>query len=156
MLVRNVLDYGACFREKYMKWIFALTVLSLVVASAAMAQAEREVPFSGTSIRGAPPPASAPQPPPQPLPPDKTIQLDLALEAAQAALAFCKANISLAFVEVMDANKTPIVVLGADGARPNLAGLARRKAYTVITKGMSSGDFGKMIGPRDRNAPPIE
>ena len=131
-----------------MRRIFSLTTLSLLVASAALAQ-------------GAPPaapPVPAPPPQLQVLAPEKTLSLDLALEAAQAALAFCKASnpTSLAFVEVMDSNLTPIVVLGADGARPNLATLARRKAYTVIKKQMSSGDFGKQIGPRDRAAPPID
>jgi uncharacterized protein GlcG (DUF336 family) len=128
-----------------MKRIVVFTALSLVAASGAAAQ-------------NAPAAPQAPQASPQlqVLPPEKTLSLDLALEAAQAALAFCKANNALAFVEVMDSNLTPIVVLGADGARPNLATLARRKAYTVIKKQMSSGDFGKQIGPRDRNAPPIE
>ncbi len=93
--------------------------------------------------------------PPQPLPPEKTVSLALALEAAQTALASCLANNSPSFVEVMDTNLSPIVVLAADGARGSAEG-ARRKAYTVIKKGMSSGEFGKMVGPRERGAPPVE
>ncbi len=114
--------------------------------------------FLGTAAWAQSPPA-APSGAPQQLqvlPPEKTLSLDLALEAAQAALAYCKAHDAAATVEVMDSNLIPIVVLASDGARPAFADIARRKAYTVIKKGMSSGDFGKMIGPRDRNAPPVE
>jgi uncharacterized protein GlcG (DUF336 family) len=81
--------------------------------------------------------------------------LDLALEASQAALAFCKANNALAVVEVMDTAMNPKVVLAADGARGNFVELARRKAYTVLKSGMSSGDFGKSVGPQVRGGPPI-
>jgi len=79
----------------------------------------------------------------------------LALEAAQAALASCQPA-GPAVVEVMDTAFNPRVILVADGSRPNLIEFARRKAYTVIKKGMSSGDFGKQVGPQGRGAPPIE
>jgi uncharacterized protein GlcG (DUF336 family) len=48
------------------------------------------------------------------------------------------------------------VLLVSDGARPNLLEFARRKAYTVIKKGISSGEFGAQVGPQQRGAPPIE
>ena len=79
----------------------------------------------------------------------------LALEAAQAALASCQPA-GPAVVEVMDTAFNPKVVLVADGSRPNLIEFARRKAYTVIKKGMSSGEFGAQVGPQGRGAPPIE
>ena len=85
----------------------------------------------------------------------KPFALDLALEASQAALAFCQANNARAVVEVMDTALNPKVVLAADGARGNFVELARRKAYTVIKSGMSSGDFGKSVGPQARGGPPI-
>jgi uncharacterized protein GlcG (DUF336 family) len=79
----------------------------------------------------------------------------LALEAAQAALASCQPA-GPAVVEVMDTAFNPRVVLVADGSRPNLIEFARRKAYTVIKKGISSAEFGAQAGPQGRGAPPIE
>ena len=79
----------------------------------------------------------------------------LALEAAQAALASCQPA-GPAVVEVMDTALNPKVILVADGSRPNLIEFARRKAYTAIKKGMSSGEFGAQVGPQPRGAPPIE
>jgi uncharacterized protein GlcG (DUF336 family) len=85
----------------------------------------------------------------------KPFALDLALEAAQAALASCKAANALAVVEVMDTAFNPKVVLVADGARTNLIDFARRKAYTVIKTGMSSAEFGASVGPQGRGAGPV-
>lgn len=98
--------------------------------------------------------AAAQTPAPQ-TPPAKPFAYALALEAAQAALASCQPA-GPAVVEVMDTAFNPRVILVADGSRPNLIEFARRKAYTVIKKGMSSGDFGKQAGPQGRGAPPIE
>ena len=81
--------------------------------------------------------------------------LDIALEAAQAALASCQAAGAAAVVEVMDTAFNPKVVLAADGSRANLVEFARRKAYTVIKTGMSSAEFGASVGPQGRGAPPI-
>jgi uncharacterized protein GlcG (DUF336 family) len=92
-----------------------------------------------------PPPAAAAKP----------IPLSLALTAAQTALDFCKANNSIAVVEVMDTAFNPKVILAGDGARAMFVEYARRKAYTVLKTGMSSGDFGKSVGPQGRGAPPI-
>lgn len=85
----------------------------------------------------------------------KPFALALALEAAQAALASCQPA-GPAVVEVMDSALNPKVILVSDGSRPNLIEFARRKAYTVIKKGMSSGEFGAQAGPQQRGAPPIE
>lgn len=89
---------------------------------------------------------TTPAAPQQALPPEKSISLDLALEAVQAALDSCKAANSPAAVEVVDLNDNIKAMLVADGARPNFNDLARRKAYTVLKKNMSSGDFGKSVG----------
>jgi len=98
--------------------------------------------------------AAAQSPSPQPAP-AKPFAYALALDSAQAALASCQPA-GPAVVEVMDSAFNPRVILVADGTRPNLIEFARRKAYTVIKKGMSSGDFGKQVGPQGRGAPPIE
>jgi uncharacterized protein GlcG (DUF336 family) len=96
----------------------------------------------------------AQSPAPQP-PPAKPFAYALALEAAQAALASCQPA-GPAVVEVMDTAFNPKVILVADGSRPTLIEFARRKGYTVIKKGMSSGEFGAQAGPQGRGAPPIE
>ena len=98
--------------------------------------------------------ALAQNPAPQPAP-AQPFAYALALEAAQAALASCQPA-GPAVVEVMDTAFNPKVILVADGSRPNLIEFARRKAYTVIKKGMSSGAFGAQVGPQARGAPPIE
>jgi uncharacterized protein GlcG (DUF336 family) len=98
--------------------------------------------------------AAAQTPAPQPAP-AKPFAYALALDAAQAALESCQ-TAGPAVVEVMDTAFNPKVILVADGSRPNLIELARRKAYTVIKKGVSSGDFGKQVGPQGHGAPPIE
>lgn len=95
------------------------------------------------------------QNPPAQAPAAKPFAYALALDAAQAALASCQPA-GPAVVEVMDTAFNPKVVLVADGSRPNLIEFARRKAYTVIKKGMSSGEFGAQAGPQGRGAPPIE
>ena len=97
-------------------------------------------------------PAQAPQPA---APAARPFAYALALEAAQAALASCQPA-GPAVVEVMDTALNPKVILVSDGARPNLIEFARRKAYTVIKKGMSSGEFGTQVGPQQRGGPPIE
>jgi uncharacterized protein GlcG (DUF336 family) len=95
------------------------------------------------------------QAPPQPAATAKPFAYALALDAAQAALASCQPA-GPAVVEVMDTAFNPRVLLVSDGARPNLIEFARRKAYTVIKKGISSGEFGAQVGPQQRGAPPID
>lgn len=87
--------------------------------------------------------------------PAKPFGYALALEAAQASLASCQPA-GPVVVEVMDTAFNPKVILVSDGARPNLIEFARRKAYTVVKKGVSSGEFGAQVGPQQRGAPPIE
>jgi uncharacterized protein GlcG (DUF336 family) len=89
-------------------------------------------------------------PPNLPISLEKSIPLDQALEAVQAALAACTAKNSPATAEVMDLNYNPKVLLSSDGARSNSFEPARRKAYTVLKKSMSSGAFAKSIG-----SPPV-
>jgi uncharacterized protein GlcG (DUF336 family) len=84
------------------------------------------------------------------IPPEKIIPLDQALTAVQAAIAACAAKNSPATAEVLDLNYNPRVLLSSDDARNNSFEPARRKAYTVLKTGMSSGDFAKSVG-----SPPV-
>ncbi len=87
-------------------------------------------------------------------PPEKSVSLDLAREAVQAALDACKAGKPV--VALVDLSGNIKVQLASDGAIPDQYEYARRKAYTVLKKGMSSGDFGKQVGHPAAGAPPPE
>ena len=104
------------------------------------------IPMSG-SARSAPLPQ---------LPPERSIPLDLAIEAARAALDACTARGSAATVEVVDLNGLPKVILSADGARTSSFEYARRKAYTVLRKGISSEEYGRSLGALPPHPPPFE
>jgi uncharacterized protein GlcG (DUF336 family) len=75
----------------------------------------------------------------------KSLPLESAIEAAQAALASCKASGYNVTVMVMDPDYATRLVLRSDAASPRTVEIARRKAYTVIKMNMSSGDFGKTV-----------
>jgi uncharacterized protein GlcG (DUF336 family) len=90
----------------------------------------------------------------------KTLPLDKALEVAQTALATCKANGYNTTVMIMDPDFATRLVLRSDTAGARTVEIARRKAYTVIKTGMSSGEFGKTVpapatpaAPRQPGAP---
>jgi uncharacterized protein GlcG (DUF336 family) len=78
-------------------------------------------------------------------PPPKSLPLDKAITVAQAALAQCKTNGYNVTVMVMDPDYATRLVLRADAAAARTVEIARRKAYTVIKTGMSSGEFGKTV-----------
>ena len=102
-------------------------------------------------------PAGARSAPPLPqLPPERSVPLDLAIEAGRAALDACAARGSPATVEVADLNGLPKVVLSADGARTSSFEYVRRKVYTVLHKGISSGDYGRSLGVLPPHPPPFE
>lgn len=90
------------------------------------------------------------------IPPERSVPLTLALQAGQAALSTCAARKSAATVEVVDLNGLTKVVLSADGAQTDSFEYARRKAYTVLHKGISSGDYGRSLGKLPPNPPPFE
>jgi uncharacterized protein GlcG (DUF336 family) len=118
---------------------YALAGFLLLMAGGALAQ---------------PAPAPAPYAPAgqvlTPIPPEKSIPLDQAMDAVQAALAACTAHNAPATAEVLDLNYNPKVLLSSDSARNNSFEPARKKAYTVLKKGMPSGEFAKSIG-----SPPV-
>jgi uncharacterized protein GlcG (DUF336 family) len=81
------------------------------------------------------------------LTPAQEIPLAQALDAAQTAVAHCLAltpRTSQAAVMVVDLNGNIKVQLAADGTGLAFFDFARRKAYTVLKKKMSSEDFGKL------------
>ena len=84
----------------------------------------------------------------------KTLPLDSAIEVAQAAMAACKANGYNVTVMVMDTDYSTRLVLRSDAAAARTVEIARRKAYTVIKMGMSSGDFGKTVPKPEGPAQP--
>jgi uncharacterized protein GlcG (DUF336 family) len=112
-------------------------ILPFLMLTAAAAQAQ--IPLAPAPITSAPL-----------LPPEKTIPLDQAVEAARAVIAECEARKSPAIVQVMDLNLNPKVLMVGEGARAGSFEPARRKAYTVIKKGMSSSAFAKSVG-----SPPV-
>jgi uncharacterized protein GlcG (DUF336 family) len=87
----------------------------------------------------------------------KSLPIASAIEVAQTALASCKASGYNVTVMIMDTDYSTRLVLRDDAAAARTIEIARRKAYTVIKTGMSSGDFGKTVpkpeGPQPARAP---
>jgi len=75
----------------------------------------------------------------------RALPLDKAITVAQTALEQCKANGYNVTVMVMDTDYSARLVLRSDAAAARTVEIARRKAYTVIKTGMSSGEFGKSV-----------
>jgi uncharacterized protein GlcG (DUF336 family) len=67
------------------------------------------------------------------------------LAAAQAAIDTCRASGYAVTVTVLDADLSTRLVLRGDGAPARTVEIGRRKAYTVVKTGMSSGEFGKTV-----------
>jgi uncharacterized protein GlcG (DUF336 family) len=87
-------------------------------------------------------------------PPADELPLTTAIEWAQAALAVCKANGYDVTATYMNSYREIKLVLRADGARGSTAETGRRKAYTAITMGMSSGEYGASLGyPPGKSVP---
>jgi len=82
-----------------------------------------------------------PPPPPPPLPAD--ISLDLARQAVEAAIATCNSLGDRVVAEVVDREGNVKVLMMADGAQRGLLETARKGAHTVLTTGMSSGEYGR-------------
>jgi uncharacterized protein GlcG (DUF336 family) len=80
---------------------------------------------------------------PLPTQTQKSLPLELAVEAAQAAIAACKAQGYNVTVSVADRGGMPIVVLVGDGARYLTREVTRRRAYTAALWKMSTAEFTK-------------
>jgi uncharacterized protein GlcG (DUF336 family) len=81
------------------------------------------------------------------VPAEQIIPFSVALAAAKAALDACVAAHSPGTVIIVDLNDNPKVLLSADEATTTSMETARRKAYTVMKKGISSAEFGKRFNP---------
>jgi uncharacterized protein GlcG (DUF336 family) len=75
----------------------------------------------------------------------KVLPASLAVEAAQAAIAACKAQGWTVSVTIADRSGSPRLVLMGDGANQLTKEVTRRKAYTSALLGISTGDFAKRI-----------
>jgi uncharacterized protein GlcG (DUF336 family) len=75
----------------------------------------------------------------------KVLTADLAIEAAQAAIASCKAQGWNVSVTIADRTGLPKLVLVGDGAGGVGREVTRRKAYTSALLGISTDDFAKRI-----------
>jgi uncharacterized protein GlcG (DUF336 family) len=75
----------------------------------------------------------------------KVLTADLAVEAAQAAIAACKAQGYGVSVVVAGRDGLPKVVIVRDGPRGVGPEVARRKAYTAAMQRVSTGDFTKRV-----------
>src|SRR5579859_4279188 len=74
---------------------------------------------------------------------EPSISTDAAIEAAQGALAHCRAEGQKVSVTVVDAAGRVKVQLRHDGAAPHSTEHSFRKAYTALTYRMTSGEVGK-------------
>lgn len=80
---------------------------------------------------------------PLPTATQRVLPVGLAVEAAQAAIAHCKAQGYNVTATVADRAGTPVVMIVGDGARYLTREVTRRKAYTAALWQMSTGDFSK-------------
>jgi uncharacterized protein GlcG (DUF336 family) len=85
--------------------------------------------------------------PAEPLPTEtfKILPAALAVEAAQAAMAACKAQGYAISVAVVDRTGNPKLLLVGDGAGALTPSLSRRKAYTAAIRRVSSGELAKQV-----------
>ena len=113
-----------------------IALLSAALVTPAMAQ--RGAPPAPMGVAGHAPPVA--------IAADKEIPFDQALDAARTAMDTCLKlpRKSTAVVMVVDLNGNVRVQLAPDGTGLPFYDYARRKAYTVLKKGMSSGDFAKL------------
>jgi uncharacterized protein GlcG (DUF336 family) len=75
----------------------------------------------------------------------KVLTAELAVEAAQAAIAACKAQGYNVSVTVADRMGNPKVVIVRDGPRGVGPEVTLRKAYTAAMQRVSTGEYGKRI-----------
>lgn len=82
---------------------------------------------------------------PLPVETHKVLTAALAVEAAQAAIAACKAQGYSVSVTVADRTGMPKVVIVRDGPAGVGPEVTRRKAYTAALQRVSTGDFTKRV-----------
>ena len=82
---------------------------------------------------------------PLPVETHKVLTAALAVEAAQAAIAACKAQGYSVTVTVADRLGTPKVIIVRDGPPGVGTEVTRRKAYTAALQRVSTGDYTKRV-----------
>jgi uncharacterized protein GlcG (DUF336 family) len=98
---------------------------------------------------------AAPTPPARQPPPADELPLAVAMQWAQATIAACRANGYGVTATYMNSAFDLKLVLRSDGTPAGTVEVARRKAYTVIKTGMSSGDYAASVGfPAGTPLPP--
>lgn len=85
------------------------------------------------------------QTPPAPAPDD--VPLAVITEWAQVAIAACKANGYNVTAGYMTPDYAMKLVMRSDGTAARTVDIARRKAYTVLKTGKTSGEFGASVTP---------
>jgi len=85
--------------------------------------------------------------PAEPLPTEtfKILPAALAVEAAQATVAACKAQGYAISVSIVDRLGNPKLLLVGDGASALSRRLSRRKAYTAAVRRVSTGELAKQV-----------
>jgi uncharacterized protein GlcG (DUF336 family) len=84
---------------------------------------------------------------------ERNISTDLAVEAAQAALAHCVAQNHKVSVAVVDRTGRTRVLLRGDDARPHTMESAQRKAYTAFSFRTSTNALAEGLANNPGNAP---
>jgi uncharacterized protein GlcG (DUF336 family) len=121
---------------------------------------KRRLPLTGIVMMvilqaGAQVPPPAPVAPARHPPPADELPLAVAIDWAQATIAACEANGYAVTATYMNSDGDVKLVLRADGTQGATVDVARRKAYTVIKTGMSSGDYAASVGfPTGTPIPP--
>ena len=86
---------------------------------------------------------------------ERTLSVDAALEIATAALANCRPHGVPVTITVLDHAGRTKVVLRDDGANLHSTEHSLRKAYTALTYGMPSGEYGKRAAANPTSAGPL-
>jgi uncharacterized protein GlcG (DUF336 family) len=74
---------------------------------------------------------------------ERTLSLNAALELATTAMEACRKHGSKVTITVLDRAGRTKVQLREDGSNPHSVEHSFRKAYTALTYGMPSGEYGK-------------
>ena len=86
---------------------------------------------------------------------ERTLSLNGAMEIATAALAECRPHGVGVTITVIDHAARVKVVLRDDGANLHSSEHSFRKAYTALTYGMPSGQYGESAAKNPRSAGPL-
>ena len=86
---------------------------------------------------------------------ERTLSVDAALEIATGALANCRPHGVPVTITVLDHAARVKVVLRDDGANLHSSEHSLRKAYTALTYGMPSGEYGKRAAANPGSAGPL-